>query len=137
MRLLPPPISRCPTTLSFDCRSGRGDRVGAGLAACGSSAATGLSANGSVSIVAAENQYGNVAAQIGGRYVAGRLGGAQPEHRSAHLRGEPRAWPRRSPARQLVIQNGVGYDTFMDRIESASPSSGAQGHRRPAPARAP
>jgi len=27
-------------------------------------------------------------------------------------------------AAQLIVQNGVGYDTFMNKIESASPSSG-------------
>ena len=33
-----------------------------------------------------------------------------------------RAWRDRRAAR-LVVQNGVGYDTFMNKIESASPSS--------------
>ena len=32
----------------------------------------------------------------------------------------------------LVVQNGVGYDTFMNQIEAASPNPLAEGHRRPA-----
>ena len=47
----------------------------------------------------------------------------QPEHRPAHLRGESRA-PREAVAgAKLLIENGVGYDTFMSKIESASPDS--------------
>ena len=30
---------------------------------------------------------------------------------------------QRSASAKLVVQNGVGYDDFMDKIESASPSS--------------
>src|SRR5271166_4336609 len=41
----------------------------AALAACGSASATRVSSKSIVSVVAAENQYGNVASQIGGRYV--------------------------------------------------------------------
>ena len=47
----------------------------------------------------------------------------QPEHRPAHLRGECRASRRRSAGAKLLIENGVGYDTFMSKIESASPDS--------------
>ncbi len=36
---------------------------------------------------------------------------------------------------QLIVQNGVGYDSFMNNIEAASPNSAAQGHRRPRRAR--
>ncbi|MGH2873925.1 MAG: hypothetical protein ACRDL5_15870, partial [Solirubrobacteraceae bacterium] len=43
--------------------------IGLGVAACGSSSGDPVSASGVVSVVAAENQYGNVAQQIGGRYV--------------------------------------------------------------------
>ena len=46
----------------------------------------------------------------------------QSEHRSAQLRGQPErgAGGRRA---KLVVQNGLGYDTFMNKIESASPNS--------------
>ena len=64
-----------------------------------------------------------------------RLRREQPEHRPAHLRGEPERGQRGQRA-GLVIQNGVGYDTFMNKIESASPELEAKGHRRPATARA-
>ena len=47
----------------------------------------------------------------------------QPEHRPAHVRGEPERGPGRQ-RRRLVVQNGLGYDAFMNKIESAAPSSG-------------
>ena len=68
-----------------------------GLVACGSSSAPGVSSLGAVQVVAAENEYGNVAAQIGGRYVQRLVGGEQPEHRPAHLRGEPERGGRGRP----------------------------------------
>ena len=34
-----------------------------------------------------------------------------------------RAWARRSPAPNLLIENGVGYDAFMSTLASASPNS--------------
>ena len=45
----------------------------------------------------------------------------QPQHRPAHVRGEPERRQEVSAA-QLIVQNGVGYDTFMNKIESASPN---------------
>ena len=53
----------------------------------------------------------------------GQRGHEQPQHRPARVRGEPRASPRTVGRRKVVVQNGVGYDDFMNKIESASPSS--------------
>ena len=92
-----------------------------GLAACGAPAGGGVSKAGVVSVVAAENQYGNVAAQVGGRYVRVVSVESNPNtdphtyEVSARVAGEV-------SSAGLVIQNGVGYDTYMARIESASPS---------------
>jgi zinc/manganese transport system substrate-binding protein len=92
-----------------------------GLAACGASSSA-ASARGVVSVVAAENEYGNVAAQIGGQYVHVLSIESNPNtdphtyEVSPNVAGEVRG-------AGLVIQNGVGYDTFMNKIESASPNS--------------
>ena len=77
---------------------------------------------GPILAVGAENEYANVLAQIGGRYVRVSAIETQPEHRPAHLRGQPERRAARRAARQIVVQNGLGYDTFMNEIESASPS---------------
>jgi zinc/manganese transport system substrate-binding protein len=92
------------------------------LAACGSPSPIGLSSNGVVSVVAAENEYGNVAAQIGGRYVQVSSIESNPNTDPHSYEVSPRVAGEVAGA-SLVIQNGVGYDTFIDRIESASPSS--------------
>ena len=55
--------------------------AGCGLSTTPASAAT----KSKVAIVAGENEYGNVASQIGGNYVEIYSVGLQPEHRSPHL----------------------------------------------------
>ena len=94
------------------------------VSACGSPSATVASASksGVINAIGAENEYANVVAQIGGKYV----------HVSSILNNpntDPHTYES-SPsvaqgvaAAQLIVQNGVGYDTFMNKIESASPSS--------------
>jgi zinc/manganese transport system substrate-binding protein len=103
---------------------GVGLAMAAGLAACGSSGASttnGVS-NGVVSVVAAENEYGDVAAQIGGRYAHVVSVESNPDTDPHTYEVSPNVASEVSGA-GLVIQNGVGYDKFMSKIESASPSS--------------
>jgi zinc/manganese transport system substrate-binding protein len=95
------------------------------LAACGSSGATGATGGGTgiVHIVAGQNQYGNVAAQIGGKYVTVSSLESNPNTDPHTYEVSPGVASEISSA-QVVIQNGVGYDDFMNKIEAASPSSG-------------
>jgi zinc/manganese transport system substrate-binding protein len=95
------------------------------LGACGSSSTTGASSAGVVSVVAAENEYGNVAAQIGGRYVTVSSIESNPNTDPHTYEVSPGVATEVADA-QVVIQNGVGYDTFMNKIESASASSTRQ-----------
>jgi zinc/manganese transport system substrate-binding protein len=90
------------------------------LAACSSSTHPGVSANGVVSVVAAENGYGNVAAQIGGRYVHVVSVQSNPNTDPHTYEVSPRVAGTVAGA-ALVIQNGVGYDSYLNRIEAASP----------------
>jgi zinc/manganese transport system substrate-binding protein len=90
------------------------------LAGCGSSAPT--SAKGTIAIVAAEDQYGNVAAQVGGRYVSVTSIETNPNTDPHDYEATPSVAATVSTAR-IVIQNGLGYDSWMGDIESASPSS--------------
>lgn len=85
------------------------------LAACGNAG----SANGKVRVVAAENFWGNIAAQIGGSRVSVVSiisdPGADP-----HLYAANAANAAAVAQAQVVVENGVGYDTFMSHLLSAS-----------------
>ena len=74
------------------------------LAAAGCSGSSGGATDAAsgttvINAIGAENEYANVLSQIGGRYVHVVLDPEQPEHRPAHVRVEPAAWPRRSARR--------------------------------------
>ncbi len=92
--------------------------------ACSSStaqrASTGKQATGIVSAVGAENEYANVISQIGGRYVDAKAIMSNPNTDPHTFESSPSVAQVVSSA-ELVVQNGVGYDTFMNRIEAASP----------------
>jgi zinc/manganese transport system substrate-binding protein len=89
------------------------------LAACGSS--TFVVRPGTIGVVAAENQYGNVAAQIGGADVSVVSVESNPNTDPHSYEVSPDV-AEEIGAAQVVIQNGIGYDDFMTRIESASPN---------------
>lgn len=72
-----------------------------------------------IRVVAAENEYGNVAAQIGGKYVSVTSVESNP-NTDPHTYEVSPGVAQDVSAAQLVIQNGVGYDDFMTKIESAS-----------------
>ncbi len=92
------------------------------LAGCGgrSSAAPGTS--GAISAVGAESQYANVLGQIGGRYVHVTSILDNPNV-DPHTFEASTSIAEEISGAQLIVQNGLGYDAFMNDIESASPSS--------------
>ena len=95
--------------------------VGAALVAgCGSTSGSGP--HGTIAAVGAENQYANVISQIGGKYVSVSAIESNPNTDPHSFEASPSVAEEVSAAR-LVVQNGVGYDTYMNKIESASPSS--------------
>jgi zinc/manganese transport system substrate-binding protein len=77
---------------------------------------------GQIAAVGAENEYANVISQIGGRYVHASAIMSDPNTDPHTFEASPSVANVVSSAR-LIVQNGVGYDTFMNQIESASPSS--------------
>jgi zinc/manganese transport system substrate-binding protein len=97
------------------------------LASCGStSPAPAIKAAGTViRVVAAENEYGNVAAQIGGRYVSVLSVESDP-NTDPHTYEVSPGIAEAVSAAQVVIQNGVGYDDFMTKIEAASANAKRQ-----------
>jgi zinc/manganese transport system substrate-binding protein len=97
------------------------------LSACGSNTATGNSnSNGSssstISVVAAENFYGDVVKQLGGSQVSVTSILSDPNVDPHEYESNVRTAVVVSKA-QLVIENGLGYDTWMDQLLSASPDS--------------
>jgi zinc/manganese transport system substrate-binding protein len=95
----------------------------AGSAAAGS-APGGATSRSSSRIVAvgAENEYANVISQIGGRYVSVSAIMSNPNTDPHSFEASPSVAQLVSAA-ELVIQNGLGYDSFMNKIEAASPDS--------------
>jgi len=89
------------------------------LAGCAGTLA-GARTGGRILAVGAENQ--NVIAQVGGRYVSALAIESNPNTDPHSFEASPRVAETVASA-GLVVQNGVGYDTFMERIESASPSA--------------
>src|SRR5580658_9424302 len=71
--------------------------------------------------VGAENEYANVISQIGGSYVSVGAIASNPNTDPHTFEASPSVAKIVSTA-DLVVQNGVGYDTFMNKIESASPN---------------
>jgi zinc/manganese transport system substrate-binding protein len=76
---------------------------------------------GRLVVVAAENEYGDVAAQIGGKDVSVTSVESNP-NTDPHTYEVSPSVAEDVGAAQLIIQNGVGYDDYMTRVESASPS---------------
>ena len=121
---------------------GRGAVLAGALAAltvaaagCGAGGITDA-ANGTtvINAVGAENEYANVLSQIGGRYVHVSAILDNPNTDPHTFEASPQVAQEVSSA-QLIVQNGVGYDSWMNKIESASANPQAQGDHRPAGAR--
>jgi zinc/manganese transport system substrate-binding protein len=90
-----------------------------GLSACSNAPA---SSPGVIRAVGAENEYANVISQIGGRYVRVSAIMSNP-NTDPHTFELSTGVARTIASAQLVVQNGIGYDQFMNQLESASPSS--------------
>ncbi len=90
-------------------------------AGCGGTSQAGAP-SGTIVAVGAENQYANVIEQIGGHYVKVTAIESNPNTDPHTFEASPSVAEVVSAAR-LVVQNGVGYDTYMEKIESASSSS--------------
>ena len=78
--------------------------------------------SGKIVAVGAENQYTSVIAQVGGRYVDATSVMSNPNTDPHSFEASAQVASTISEA-SLVVQNGLGYDSFMAKIESASPSS--------------
>ncbi len=99
--------------------------LGAGLlSGCTSSFAVGSAApGGAIVAVGAENQYADVIQAVGGKYVQASAVMSNPSTDPHTFEASPSVG-RLVNAARLVVQNGLGYDRFMNTIENAVPDSG-------------
>ncbi len=74
-----------------------------------------------IDAVGAENQYASVISQIGGKYVSVSSVLDNP-NTDPHTFEASASVAEAVGRAQLIVQNGVGYDSFMNSIESASPN---------------
>ncbi|RNI23960.1 metal ABC transporter solute-binding protein, Zn/Mn family [Flexivirga caeni] len=111
-------------TLAACSSSGGGSHSGSPSAGGGSATGSAASAGSGTKIVAvgAENEYADVISQIGGKYVATTAIMSDP-NTDPHTFEASAGVSKAVQAASLVVQNGVGYDDFMDKIEKASPNS--------------
>jgi zinc/manganese transport system substrate-binding protein len=72
--------------------------------------------------VGAENEYASVIQQVGGKYVQASAIMSNP-NADPHTFEASTNVAREIGGAQLVVQNGLGYDTFMNSIENATPDS--------------
>jgi zinc/manganese transport system substrate-binding protein len=96
--------------------------------ACGGTG-QGATSGGRIVAVGAENEYANVIEQIGGRYVQTAAIESNPTTDPHAFEASP-SIARIVATARLIVQNGVGYDTYMERIESASGGVGSNSSRK-------
>ncbi len=96
--------------------------LAAGCSSSSTPAASSSTGGGTVAVVAGENEYGNVASQIGGKYVSVYSVDSNP-NTDPHTYEATPSVGRKIANANLLIENGIGYDTFMSSLASASPRS--------------
>ncbi len=79
-------------------------------------------AGGGIVAVGAENEYASVIQQVGGKYVRTSAIMSNP-NTDPHTFEASTSVAREIGGAQLVVQNGLGYDSFMNSIEDATPNS--------------
>ncbi len=92
------------------------------LAGCGGSSSADASSEGKITAVGAENEYADVIEQIGGKYVDVSAVESDP-NTDPHTFEASASVAQQVSGADVVVQNGLGYDTYMEKIESASSSS--------------
>jgi zinc/manganese transport system substrate-binding protein len=103
-----PVVIAAATVVAAGCSAGGSDPIAA--------------AHGRIVAVGAENEYANVISQIGGKYVSASAVESNP-NTDPHTFEASASVSQTVGAARLVVQNGIGYDTYMNRIDAASPNA--------------
>lgn len=97
--------------------------VATAIAGCGSTKPSEAPASGKLQVVAAENFWGSIAAQLGGRDVEVRSIIVNP-NTDPHSYEPTAANARTMAGAQMTIINGIGYDEWASRLLSADAGNG-------------
>jgi zinc/manganese transport system substrate-binding protein len=92
------------------------------VAACSANSKSSTSTNGPIQVIAAENFWGSIAAQLGGDHVAVSSIITSPDTDPHDYEPTPQDGRAIAGAR-YVIFNGVGYDTWASQAVEADPAS--------------
>jgi len=92
-------------------------------AASTTSGNTTAASTATITAIGAENEYANVIQQIGGKYVQVSAIMSNPNTDPHTFEASP-AVAREIANASLIVQNGVGYDTWATDIENAAPDNG-------------
>jgi zinc/manganese transport system substrate-binding protein len=92
------------------------------LSACSGSANSTTTPSSAINVVAAENFYGDIVKQLGGSHVSVTSIISNPNVDPHEYESSVKTAIQVSQA-QLVIDNGGGYDDWMDKLLSGSPNS--------------
>jgi zinc/manganese transport system substrate-binding protein len=118
------------TRTAFRPRSARAALLAVALAsvaalgtACSHTASTSSASGSKIDAVGAENEYADVISQVGGRYVNVSAIMSNPNTDPHTFEASPQVAAEVSGA-QLVVQNGLGYDEFMTKIEQNNAGAG-------------
>jgi len=93
------------------------------LAGCGGTASMGGASGGTINVVAGENFWGSIAAQLGGSHVAVTSILTDP-NADPHLYPSNLQTGRAFASAKYVILNGAGYDAWAQHLLNANPITG-------------
>src|ERR1700742_517625 len=122
--LLAAAVPRAAALLASACSSSSSSSPPAQGSAGGSPAAAGASV-AKITVIGAENEYADVIAQVGGKYVQASSIMNNPNTDPHTFEASP-AVAREITAAKLIVQNGVGYDDWATTIEDADPGDGRE-----------
>jgi len=89
------------------------------LAMLASALAASPAAAAAINVIGVENEYADVISQIGGKYVQVQSIESDPNTDPHTFEASPKV-ARQIAAARLIVENGVGYDSWADKIMSAS-----------------
>ena len=94
-------------------------------AASGGGSTAAAASGTKITAIGAENEYADVIAQVGGKYVQASSIMSNPNTDPHTFEASP-AIAREISNAKLIVQNGVGYDNWAATIENAAPGDGRE-----------
>jgi zinc/manganese transport system substrate-binding protein len=110
-------VAAAAVTMTAGCSSSSSPAPSSTGAASSSSAA----ASAPIDVVASTNVWGDIAKQIGGEHVNVTSIMSDPNADPHEYEADAKTGATLSKS-QFVVENGLGYDDFMDKLLSASPN---------------